>query len=229
MTKRIFLFIFFISFIGYIMVNESGYSHLGFIFKPLIIPSLLAYFLLAAGSVRNSTGKLLCGALAFSWVGDVLLLFDKYNSLFFIFGLVAFLIAHIFFIVLFYRMMLTFKLNFKIPFFLIAATYYSVLITWLFPFLGALQLPVVIYGAFISVMLLLAMHLPAITVNNCGKIILMGALLFVVSDSMLAINKFYQPFHGADILIMTTYALAQLLIVVGITKFRKAATEAAPV
>ena len=42
-----------------------------------------------------------------------------------------------------------------------------------------------------------------------------GALLFVISDSVLAINKFYQPFEVAGVIIMLTYGLAQLFIVEG--------------
>jgi len=42
-----------------------------------------------------------------------------------------------------------------------------------------------------------------------------GAILFIISDSLLAINKFYQPFENAGILIMFTYGVAQLLITLG--------------
>jgi uncharacterized membrane protein YhhN len=45
-----------------------------------------------------------------------------------------------------------------------------------------------------------------------------GALLFVCSDSLLAINKFGQPFRFAGLLIMFTYCLAQFLIVWGVVK-----------
>ncbi len=47
---------------------------------------------------------------------------------------------------------------------------------------------------------------------------LYGALLFVVSDSLLAYNSFVEPFLGANIFIMTTYALAQLFIVKSIIR-----------
>ena len=46
-----------------------------------------------------------------------------------------------------------------------------------------------------------------------------GAFLFVVSDSLLAINKFYQSFEMAGIIIMLTYGLAQLFIVHGAVKY----------
>jgi len=46
-----------------------------------------------------------------------------------------------------------------------------------------------------------------------------GAGLFVISDSVLAINKFYQPFEAAGILIMLTYGLAQFFIIKGAIKY----------
>ena len=45
-----------------------------------------------------------------------------------------------------------------------------------------------------------------------------GAIAFVISDSILAINKFYAPFEKSSFFIMLTYLVAQYLIVVGILK-----------
>jgi len=44
-------------------------------------------------------------------------------------------------------------------------------------------------------------------------------VLFVISDSVLAINKFYQPFEAANVIIMLTYGLAQLFIVTGAIRY----------
>ena len=46
-----------------------------------------------------------------------------------------------------------------------------------------------------------------------------GALLFVISDSVLAVNKFHHSFEIADVVIMLTYGLAQLFIVEGAIKY----------
>jgi uncharacterized membrane protein YhhN len=101
------------------------------------------------------------------------------------------------------------------------AVYYLALIIFLFPYLGSMKIPVIIYGAVISCMLALALHMPFIKFKGAGRSMLMGALLFVASDTMLAINKFYAPFEFAGIAIMTTYALAQLLIVLGAVAYIK--------
>ena len=68
-------------------------------------------------------------------------------------------------------------------------------------------------------MLLLALHMLFIKNKEAGKLMMLGALLFVASDSILAINKFYQPFEMAGIYIMLTYGLAQLLITVGAARY----------
>ncbi len=68
-------------------------------------------------------------------------------------------------------------------------------------------------------MFMLAMHMLFIKNISAGKWMMVGALLFVISDSTLAINKFYKPFEMAGVLIMLTYGLAQLFIVEGAGRY----------
>jgi uncharacterized membrane protein YhhN len=64
-------------------------------------------------------------------------------------------------------------------------------------------------------MLLLALH----THQLFGyRYFVIGALLFALSDSILAINKFHTSIHFAGVLIMLTYGLAQLFLVKGIVQ-----------
>ena len=53
------------------------------------------------------------------------------------------------------------------------------------------------------------------------NLVFIGAIFFMLSDSILAANKFYQPIPLSNISIMVTYALAQYLIVLGILKLQK--------
>ena len=91
----------------------------------------------------------------------------------------------------------------------------------LLPSLGDLKIPVFVYALTISIMLLFALkgfmnwHKPA------SIYILIGAIIFVASDSLLAFDKFYAPLQYSSFLIMTTYLLAQYLIVIGILKLNK--------
>jgi uncharacterized membrane protein YhhN len=97
--------------------------------------------------------------------------------------------------------------------------YYVVLISWLSPYLGDKKLPVRIYGIVISFMLLLALHMQYSRNKAAGKWMMTGAILFILSDSVLAVNKFYQSFEGAGVIIILTYGLAQLFIAEGAARY----------
>lgn len=49
--------------------------------------------------------------------------------------------------------------------------------------------------------------------------VLAGALFFILSDSLLAINKFVNPFEFANLLVLLTYGVAQFLLITGISEF----------
>lgn len=72
-----------------------------------------------------------------------------------------------------------------------------------------------IYAITISIMLCLAVHMLYLNNRRAGVFMMLGALLFVISDSVPGINKFYSAFEAAGFIIMLTYGLAQLLIVEG--------------
>ena len=158
-------------------------------------------------------------ALVFSWIGDVMLMFESFDSNYFIFGLVAFLVAHVFYIVLFDRVRV--KENFKqslLPL-LPIAVYYILLISLLQPNLGGMQKPVSIYGLIISFMLSFAADLWRLKDKQVSFSIISGAILFITSDSLLAINKFYKQFEFAGFAVMITYGIAQLLITLGVARY----------
>lgn len=73
------------------------------IFKPLLVTSLLGYFVTVTRSVTSSLKKWIINALIFSIAGDTLLMFSNSNELYFIWGLIAFLVAHIFYITCFHQ------------------------------------------------------------------------------------------------------------------------------
>ena len=158
-------------------------------------------------------------ALFFSWLGDALLMFQEKDPLFFLLGLSSFLIAHIFYIIFFHRVRIKEMVKGNPWLLLIVAVYYVGLITVLSPYLGEMKLPVLIYGIVISLMFMLAMHMLSISNKPAGQWMMTGALLFVISDSTLAINKFYRGFEIAGAVIMVTYGLAQLFIVEGASRY----------
>jgi uncharacterized membrane protein YhhN len=186
--------------------------------KPLLMPLLAGYFLSEAKH-KHSLSRWILAALFFSWAGDVLLMFQEKDSLFFMLGLSAFLLAHVFYIVFFLGIKNREQVKLRPLLLVIVVVYYAGLIYLLYPKLANMQMPVMVYGVVISAMFMLAMHMLYINNKKAGRWMMMGALLFVASDSVLAVNKFYQPFDGAGIIIMLTYGLAQLFIVKGAVEY----------
>lgn len=75
---------------------------------------------------------------------------------------------------------------------------------------SALRVPVALYMAVISAMVLAA--------AGSGRWwAVAGALLFYASDACIALNKFVQPFAAAKLVIIVTYHLAQALLVWSLT------------
>lgn len=225
LTRRYGGLIFFALTLLYILADVSKTAVLQMAVKPLLIPSLLIFFLvnMPAGASRN----LICAALLFSFAGDVLLLFEHLQPSLFVPGLLCFLFTHILYIVYFLRIKprqvsLLRTAPYIIPLIML---YVYFLLRLLFPLLGAMKFPVTIYALVIISMLLVAIHIYTRVDAETGKYFIAGATLFVLSDSLLAINKFYAPLH-LPFLIMLTYCLAQYLIVSGVIK--RAAAEINP-
>lgn len=216
-VNRLFLYLFLVVFSIDLLATGFGNEPMRYFSKPLLIPALGGYLFINVG-LRNGA-KWIMLALLFSWIGDVFLLFESRNSSFFLSGLSAFLIAHIFYIIFFHHVRTMEKIKSKPVLLIVVALYYAALITFLYPYLGDMKIAVPVYGIVISFMLLVALHMLYTANKPAGQMMAAGAILFVISDSILAVNKFYSPFEGAGIVIMLTYGLAQLLIVTGAIRY----------
>ena len=151
-------------------------------------------------------------------------MFQSMNPLFFIGGLIAFLIGHIIYIILFNRekrQILNKNSRFLRIGTLFIMMYLIVMLSLLLPHLDAMRLPVTVYALTISLMLWTAIIGYTEWESPANVWILRGAILFVMSDSILAFNKFYQPVWMASFFIMVTYLAAQYAIVVGVLKLPK--------
>jgi uncharacterized membrane protein YhhN len=216
-TKLVLLFYGLVSLIHLLFI-ASGNPALSFYTKPLLMPLLIVALLLSMEKAIHSTGFILAG-LVMSLAGDVLLMWDQ----FFIPGLICFLLTHIFYI--FYFIRLANKNGWllkKQPFLLIPVVGYTFSLLWvLLPHLDKLALPVIVYAVVISVMLASCLNL----IYQVKRVVYLnfvtGAILFVLSDSLLAINKFYDAFYGAGVLIMLTYVMAQFFIVRGVLSMHR--------
>ena len=98
---------------------------------------------------------------------------------------------------------------------ILLAVYATVVLYLIFPNVGDLLPFVIVYIVVLLMLVLVAFLRKPYTNNLSYRLFLFGALSFMFSDSLLALNKFYQSFEMAAVAIMLTYALAQLLIVLG--------------
>lgn len=214
--QKTYLKLFLLIAVAYLISLFIGPAYLSSFLKPLLLIPLMG----AASASTFPFKKLLLAALVFCWIGDVVLLFADRDALFFISGLVSFLIGHVFYILLFLKM----KENngrFKgwNPVVLLVILAYLIIFYYrMNPHLGSMLVPVMIYAVIISSMLYCAWLVYSASPQSSHIFILMGALTFVISDSVLAVNKFYTPLPLSGFLIMVTYISAQGAIVYGCLK-----------
>ncbi len=205
---------FIIVFAELICSSIKSLTTIHYITKPLILLLLIVLFITQSKHLSLKTRKFAILALLFSLIGDILLMFVNKSDLFFIGGLVAFLLAHTMYIIVFLN-----KRNSKslsIPFVVVLMIYAFVLFYVLRNSLGELLIPVIVYMLIILTMVISASLRKDRVSKFSYNLVFIGALFFMISDSILSLNKFYQPIPLSNIGIMLTYAIAQLFIVLGI-------------
>ena len=161
-----------------------------------------------SGRSRDAYGLAL--ALAFSTLGDIFLAWRFTNA--FVFGLAAFLLAHLTYLVLFVN---RWRRPLRPPIirlvgsaaFLIFCLFFS---QWLSPSLGNLAVPVMIYVCAITLMVV-----SSLWADFSTRLVVLGATLFMISDSILAADKFRLEIPWSSTLIWITYYLGQYGIAIG--------------
>ena len=204
----------------YLILLFIGQDEIAWYLKPILLPFLI---LETYSSENFKTKNLLLSALFFSWIGDIILMFVDKGELYFIFGLVSFLIAHIIFILLFTKQEKENATTNKLFWvgLIIVGIYLFGMLSLLYPSLGDLKIPVTVYAITISTMLLMAIKGYFNWSKPSNLTVLLGALIFVSSDSILAINKFHSELPKSGFLIMITYIVAQFLITKGILSLNR--------
>jgi uncharacterized membrane protein YhhN len=177
-----------------------------YFFKPLTTILIIILALPGWGvSVARYRIPIMAG-LVFSLAGDALLMGGRD---YFVPGLVAFLLAHICYCRAFWPLKnLGAALNW-LPLYLV---YSSSLLFSLWPHLGSLKIPVTVYALVLAFMGWTAAARWKETRNPAAARAAWGAVLFMLSDSTLAVNRFAVRFEVAGFLVMTTYIAAQWLI-----------------
>ncbi len=216
-SERSFTFIFLAILIAELVCGSvDSLSQLHYITKPAIVMSLIIFFWKESHSVSKSIRNLTLLALVFSLLGDVLLMFVEQSPNYFMVGLVAFLLAQLMYILVFLKHRNPSK---KLIWSITILDVYGIgLFLFLKDYLGDMLIPVLIYMLVILTMATTSFLREGKVSEISYGFVVLGAILFMVSDSLLALNKFYYELPFSSILIMLTYALAQYFIVFGIKR-----------
>jgi uncharacterized membrane protein YhhN len=197
--------LYFVILILEIYFSQNGHLTLIKITKPLLMPLLM--IIATQSGIKDRS---LYIALFFSLLGDIFLMFQ--GQIFFILGLGSFLMAHLAYVVLF-KTQFQLNLNKSLPIAL-AIFFYFLFLKKEIP--NDLFIPVAVYCCVIALMAIFAVG--RITSAKSYQIVLLGAVLFVISDALIAYNKFHETLKYGSVWVMGTYGLAQYLILLGWTK-----------
>lgn len=223
MKNILFTFLFLASIIGVFTGILIQNKLLDYLFKPLIMISIGGYFLLNSGKLNKSVVRFAMIAFLFSLLGDSFLMFANGGNSYFIFGLASFLIAQIFYIFLFQKTIqlsgkesfLTKNRIYLIPYFLYGAVVYSLLFVHLD---FVLKIAVFIYITAILCMSAMALNRFKAVSLKSFYFVFSGSVLFLISDTLIAFDKFVTPVPNDRIFVMSTYIAAQFLIMKGLLK-----------
>ncbi|MFC6236254.1 lysoplasmalogenase [Longivirga aurantiaca] len=171
--------------------------------KPFIVGLLLVWAWLATD---RRPPRLLMAGLAFALLGDVL--FELPGTLAFLAGIVAFLVMQVCYIRGFLRLGAGAWLRDRPVVVVGWALLWVALNVALGPLLGELRWPITVYS-----LALVAMAACALATGS--RLVGVGGVLFLVSDLLIGLRAADVSIPASGVLVMATYAAAQVLITVG--------------
>lgn len=206
--------------IGCAVAVATGRHALEYLCKPAMMIILSSWFFYNSRRYGDRFTLFIQAGLFFSFIGDIALMFQHLDEFFFLIGLGAFLIAHMCYCIAFIHNIsevgggegLVMSLGIAV-----IVVLFAVLFSWeLVPRLDeGLSVPVISYVVIIACMAVLAGFRWMRTFPRSFWMVMIGALLFMTSDSLLAANRFIRPLDWSPMVIILTYAAAQLLIAGG--------------
>lgn len=174
--------------------------------KPLTTIFIICVPFILGRNVNNYFDFLILFGLVFSLVGDLFLL---NSAKYFTFGLLSFLITHIFYTTAIFS--ISTNLNMKALLLFLAVSTISIRI-----FNNTMTAKIFIYIIVISLMASLAFNLLLIDRNDLSVKIFTAGVLFLISDFTLAYNRFIRKFFAAELIILITYFTSQFLFAMSI-------------
>jgi uncharacterized membrane protein YhhN len=216
--KKIWLSVFVILSVLHLAGIIGGVSLLSTLSKPMLMPVLALWLMVQTPGDRSRLRTSWLFGLLFSMVGDVLLMYE--GGFFFMSGLLAFLLAHLSYIVgtssalQGRRGFLEANPGWIVPF----LVYPAVMLYGLWDGIPeGMRAPVTMYALVIATMAQSVVNLYGYIEKTVFRNLFAGAVLFVLSDSLLAVAKFGTPFTGDKVAIIATYMAGQWLLVKGVT------------
>lgn len=222
-----FLGLFLLFSLGNLGAMLTATSSDNYLTKPLLMIWLGGYAYSRLKPLATKSAKCLVAGLFFAFLGDTFLMFADgrpSGSLFFLLGLGSFLLTHVAYWLAFrywpgsQRGFLARKPWWILPFVL----YWGLMIRILWPLPAGMEIPILIYSAVILIMAAKALDIGPKMLPGDQLMLLVGAILFVLSDSIIALSRFTDllPLSPVAIgwAIMLTYLSGQLLIVLSVTR-----------
>lgn len=212
--------------VGDIILMLAELGRYRYLTKPFLLPLLLLTILANVSGHRHPVSKpLLIAAMLAGTLGDILLMGGDNNKSLFIYGLLSFLVMQLLYSIYFFKMQ-SIKSKFLVNNIIILVglgSYSSVLVIFLWNFLGDLKLPVIVYAVVISIMFFSAANIyhSRRAQKLAVRYFIPGAALLVLSDSILAINKFYLKADVYAVSVMVTYILGQVFLSLGFIRHFK--------
>lgn len=201
--SKVFIFIYVAAASAFLILMAMDIVGIGrTILKAVPVSTLMV---LVFRDMRGFVRICLSGALIGSVCGDILL--DLSYANIFIFGLLAFLVAHLFYAVLFFRYAKSPDGFGKVT--IAGLVLFSGVMIWIFRGVApALYGPVVLY-----ILVIVTMSIGALLVSAENRLLFWGAIMFIASDVVLAINKFLMAVPYGRIINISLYFIAQFMII----------------
>ena len=206
--------------LGTMIGASTGWQWLVYTCKPLMMVVLSSWFFFKSRRVGDRFTLLVQVGLFFSLIGDVALMFQHLDEFNFLIGLGSFLLAQLCYSIAFIQNVMEAGPSRGWPVSLLItvglAGYGLLFIDRLLPSVDeTIAIPVAIYAVTICAMGVAAAFRLGRTYLRSFILVMVGALLFITSDSLLATDRFLAPLSHADWSVILSYALAQVLIVTG--------------
>ena len=220
---KIYFLVVVLELIGEVLFHFTDSRSLIYAFKPLLMPTLIYWYIKS----DENYSKTIVYALIFAFIGDFSLMFLHLNPLFFLIGLCSFLMTHLLYIFLFNRYtdkneksIFWRRPHLALPFLLFGLSFMAFLFRENSPKFIEMQIPLIIYTSVIMLMVLSAIGRFNKASQSSFSWVLVGAILFMFSDTIIALVNFSDIFEGfiylGNVIIMLLYCLAQYLIIKGL-------------